>query len=321
VNQQGVGTRVAEKPAPRRRNQNGWRVIGLLLPDIANAFFIEITEAIEYTALQRGYQLLLCNSRHQPSVEEMHLRQLAEQGVVGVILAHDPHAPFPQSASLLEQAKIPYVALFSSQAEALCDTVTVDDIGGVNQMMRYLYSLGHRRIAFCRPIPGDEAHPREKAYLDFMARNGCPVPPHFLIPYRSLEDDAGAEVLARVLDSPAVPTAFFAGNDRTALLLMRRLAALGVRVPQDVSVAGFDNLRFTEDLPVPLTTVDQPKQEMGRRAAELLLERIELGISAPARAHVFEPHLVIRESCAVPRPPLAGQEFPSFARLSVTTET
>ena len=226
VNQQGVGTRVAEKPAPRRRGSNGWRVIGLLLPDIGNAFFIEITEAIEYTALQRGYQLLLCNSRHQTAVEEMHLRQLAGQGVVGVVLAHDPHAPFPQSAALLEQASIPYVALFSSQAEALCDSVTVDDISGANQMMRYLYSLGHRRIAFCRPIPGDRAHPREKAYLEFMGRNGCPVPPGFVIPYRSLDDGAGSEALSRALASAAAPTAFFAGNDRTALLLMRRLAAL-----------------------------------------------------------------------------------------------
>ncbi len=300
VNQPGVGTRVAGAAAPRKTSRNAWQVIGLLLPDIGNRFFVEITEAIEYTALQRGYQLLLCNSRHQPAVEEMHLRQLAEQRVVGVILAHDPHAPFPASAALLGQASIPYVALFSSPAESACDSVIVDDVGGVNQMMRYLYSLGHRRIAFCRPVPGGRAHPREKAYLDFMARNECPAPPHFLIPYEALDDASGEEAIARLLDEPVAPTAFFAGNDRTALLLLKHLAARGVRVPQDVSVAGFDNLRFTEHLAVPLTTVDQPKHEMGRRAVELLLERIELGLSAPPRAQIFQPHLVIRESCAVP---------------------
>ncbi|MEO7650992.1 MAG: GntR family transcriptional regulator, partial [Bryobacteraceae bacterium] len=146
VNQRGVGTRVVGTAAELKSSRNGWRVIGLLLPDIGNQFFVEITEAIEYTALQRGYQLLLCNSRHQPAVEEMHLRQLAAQRAVGVILAHDPHAPFPASAALLAQASIPYVALFSSPSESLCDSVMLDDAGGVNQVMRYLYSLGHRRI-------------------------------------------------------------------------------------------------------------------------------------------------------------------------------
>ena len=166
-------------------------------------------------------------------------------------------------------------------------------------MMRYLRSLGHRRIAFCRPAPGRCPHPREKAYLDFMARMDCPAPPRYLIPYEWLDDDSAAENLQAMIQEPLAPTAFFAGNDRAALLLLKRLAELGLRVPEDVSVAGFDNLRFTEYLPVPLTTVDQPKQEMGRRVVELLLERIELGASAP-QVKVFQPHLVIRESCGVP---------------------
>lgn len=187
-------------------------------------------------------------------------------------------------------------------------------------MMRYLYSLGHRRIAFCRAIPGNRAHPRKKAYLDFMARNNCPVPPHFLIPYERLDEAAGGEAVARVLDESVAPTAFFAGKDRTALLLLKHLAARGIRVPQDISVAGFDNLRFTEHLAVPLTTVDQPKQEMGRRAVELQLERIELGISAPPRAQIFQTHLVIRESCAVPPSPLASHRLRASAQFSVAPE-
>jgi len=72
-----------------------------------------------------------------------------------------------------------------------------------------------------------------------------------------------------------------------------------VRVPQDIAVIGFDNMRFTEHLPVALTTVDQPKLEMGRRAAELLLERIEIGVAGPPRAETYEPRLIIRDSCAI----------------------
>ncbi|MDO8944578.1 MAG: substrate-binding domain-containing protein, partial [Desulfobacterales bacterium] len=90
-----------------------------------------------------------------------------------------------------------------------------------------------------------------------------------------------------------------------ALMLMTNLAALNVPVPHAFSVVGFDNLRFVQHLPVPLTTIDQPKQEMGRRAAEMLLERIETGSSSPYRQEMFTPHLVIRESCSVALAPVA----------------
>lgn len=299
VNHPGIGTRVAMAGRERKANRGGWRILGLLLPDIDNQFYIEITESIEYTALQRGYQVLLCNSRHQASIEETHIRQLAGQGVDGVILAHDPHMPFPPSASLLKEAHIAYVALFSSQSAAACDSVLVDDYAGVNQAMRYLASLGHRQIAFCRPVAGERPHPREKAYLEFMSQNGWPVPRQYLIPCEGLDDAPGRDQLRALFDSPAAPTAVLAGNDRVALLLLKHLALLRIDVPREVSLAGFDNLRFTEHLSVPLTTVDQPKQEMGRRAVELLLERLEFELSPEPRIEVFQPHLVIRESCAV----------------------
>ena len=300
VNHPGVGTRIAKGGRDRKTGGGNWRIIGLLLPDIDNRFYIEITEAIEYTALQRGYQVLLCNSRHQPAIEEAHIRQFADQGVHGVILAHDPHMPFPPSVSLLKEAHIPYVALFSSPSAIACDSVLVDDYAGVNQAMRYLSSLGHRHIAFCRPIAGAQPHPREKAYLQFMAQSGNPAPPHFLIPYETMDDAAGHHALRKLFEQTPAPTALFAGNDRIALLVLKHLASLQMEVPDDVSLAGFDNLRFTEHLPVPLTTVDQPKQEMGRRAVELLLERLEFDLSPEPRVEVFQPHLVIRESCAVP---------------------
>ncbi len=103
--------------------------------------------------------------------------------------------------------------------------------------------------------------------------------------------------MRKLLTTKPKPTAIFAGNDHSALLLLKHLAALGVRVPQDLSVIGFDNLAFTEHLTTPLTTVDQPKQEMGRRAVELLLERITFPASTEARREALHPHLIIRESC------------------------
>lgn len=130
---------------------------------------------------------------------------------------------------------------------------------------------------------------------------------------------ADAEVqatLRNVLSGRNAPTACLAGNDNAALILMTNLAALGIAVPDAFSVIGFDNLRFVQHLQVPLTTIDQPKHEMGRRAAEMLIERIDAGLVVPFRNEVFTPHLVIRESCSV----AAGPVVPVPGRLPELAE-
>ena len=298
VSHPGIGTRIVRRVAPRRESGAAAPVIGLLLPDLGSPFFSEIAESIEYAALQHGYQLLLCNCRHQPAFEERHIRLLAEQQVAGVILAHDPHLPFPETTSLLQTARIPYVALFNASSRARCDSVAVDDFSGIYQAMRYLISLGHRQIAFCRPVPGTAPHPREQAYLQFLQDAGFPGIGRFIVPLEMLEERRYADELGSLLSSSPAPTAFVAGNDQTALLLMKRLSALQRRVPEDISVTGFDNLDFTEFLPVALTTVNQPKREMGRRALEMLVEHIELAAPSTGRNEVFETYLIIRDSCA-----------------------
>jgi LacI family transcriptional regulator len=297
----GIGTRVTAVETAASNGRSRWRVLGLLIPDFSNRFFVEVTEAVEYTALQRGYQLLLCNSRHDVGLEDWHLRQLAERHVDGVVVAHDPYRELPRSLVQLEEASIPFIFLFATPGEAQFDTVALDDRSGVDDLMRYLFSLGHRRIAFCRPNEGGNMHPREQAFRSIMETAGLALPASFVISLETLTALRAPEALKRLFSGRNAPTAVFAGNDRTALLLLKRLAHLGISVPDQVSIVGFDNLRFTEDLPVALTTVDQPKQDMGRRAVELLLEKIELGRSNEPRKEIFRPRLVIRASCAIAR--------------------
>jgi GntR family transcriptional regulator of arabinose operon len=296
----GIGTRVTARENPANGRAR-WRVLGLLIPDFSNRFFIEVTEAVEYTALRRGYQLLLCNSRHDVGLEDWHLRQLAERQVDGVVVAHDPYTELPRSLVQLEEAAIPFVFLFATPGEAQFDTVALDDRSGVDELMKYLFSLGHRRIAFCRPNEGAKMHPREQAFRGIMEAAGLAVPANCVISQETLISLRSPEMLKRLFSGRNAPTAVFAGNDRTALLLLNRLGHLEISVPGQVSVIGFDNLRFTEDLPVALTTVDQPKQDMGRRAVELLLEKIELGRSNAPRNEIFRPRLVIRASCGIAR--------------------
>ncbi|HTF66417.1 MAG TPA: GntR family transcriptional regulator, partial [Edaphobacter sp.] len=143
--QAGRGTLVPDN-SPGETVRTDWKVLAVLLPDIANRFFSEVAESIEYTALQRGYQILLCNSRHQSNLEEFHIRQIVTHRVKGVILAHDPNQEVPHSLKLLREAGIPAVLLFSTTREADCDSVVLDDRAGVEQALRYLFSLGHRRI-------------------------------------------------------------------------------------------------------------------------------------------------------------------------------
>jgi DNA-binding LacI/PurR family transcriptional regulator len=294
VNHPGLGTSVR---SGGEKKPDRWRVIGLLVPNFSNQFFIEVTEAIEQAALQRGYQVLLANTRHQVSFEEMHLQHLANARVSGVVLVHDPYSPFPEAVSLLRAVGIPYVALFNSPSAADCDSVILNDHGGILEAMRYLYSLGHRQIAFCRAVTGNYAHPRERAYSEFLSQNGLPSPPQYLVP--SIAGGDGLQILRELFRGEPAPTALLAGNDHTALMCHKYLTTLGKQVPRDVSLVGFDNLRFTEHLQTPLTTVDQPKREMGRRALEMLLEQIEFGVSSTPRIERFRPHLVIRESCSI----------------------
>jgi DNA-binding LacI/PurR family transcriptional regulator len=274
-----------------------WRIIALLLPDFTNRFFAQVAEAIEYAALQRGYQILLCNSRHQLNLENFHIEQLIAHKIDGVILAHQPSQEIPASVELLKKAKIPTVMLFSSARESDYDSVVLDDRAGVEQALRYLVSLGHQRIAYAPPL-SNSGHPRDHHFQDFMRRHFPAYTPPILN-IAGKPDDAVHAAVKSLLASPAPPTACFAGNDNIAMLLMKALAQAGKSVPTQFSVVGFDNLRFVEHLPVPLTTVDQPKQEMGRRAAELLFERMEAGPGLPPRKEVFMPHLVIRDSCSV----------------------
>jgi DNA-binding LacI/PurR family transcriptional regulator len=305
--QAGLGTRVpAPATAAAKPAAQAWKIIGLVLPDIANRFFAEITEAVEYAALQRGYQLLLCNSRHSSAIEDVHLRQLAATGVSGVILGHDPNREFPPGMRYLEEGSIPAVFLFSSPQPGAYDSVTVDDAGGVEQVMRYLLSLGHRHIAFLRAVPGERPHPRERAFRAFLERAGCNVDESLILPYESCEDGRCRATLERLLSLSPAPTAVFTGNDRVAMVALKHLAEMGVKVPQELSVVGFDNMRLIEHLPVPLTTVDQPKLEMGRRAAEMLFDRIEIGHAGAPRSEMFQPRLIIRESCAIANSVMSG---------------
>jgi DNA-binding LacI/PurR family transcriptional regulator len=186
----------------------------------------------------------------------------------------------------------------------------------VEQALRYLTSLGHRRIAFCRPLAGPLSHPRETHFHDFIERSP-ELKGDWLFDVVGKSDVEIQDTLREALEARDAPTACVAGNDNAALMLMTNLAALNVPVPAAFSVVGFDNLRYVQHLPVPLTTIDQPKQEMGRRAAELFFDRIQAGPGLPFRNQVFTPHLVIRESCSVApvspptktrRPVLAGSQ-------------
>lgn len=279
-----------------------WKIMALVLPDISNRFFAEVAESVEYAALQQGYQILLCNSRHQPHLEEFHLRQLAERGVDGVLFSHDPHLEMPKAFARLEAAGIPTVVLFTAERLPNCDSIALDDRAGVEQALRYLMSLGHRRIGFVRPVAAGLVHLRETHYKDFLQQQQLCSPDASIIDILDRDETTIRKELEKLLNPNNLdrPTAFLCGNDHVALMLMKQTGALGLKIPQDLSIVGFDNLRFVEHLSVPLTTVDQPKQEMGRRAAEMLFERINTKATTPPRHEVFRPHLVIRDSCAIP---------------------
>jgi DNA-binding LacI/PurR family transcriptional regulator len=184
------------------------------------------------------------------------------------------------------------------------DTVVVDNVSGGRLAVEHLAGHGHRRIGL---IAGpDDIRPfvhREEGFRDEMSDRGLTVHEDTVVHVESTIDE-GYRAMTRLLDAPSPPTAVFVSSDELALGALDALAERGMRLPEDVAVVGFDNIAFGARTRVPLTTVDSHAHELGRVAAELLLERIETGREAEPVRRVLAPRLVRRLSCGcAPVPP------------------
>jgi LacI family transcriptional regulator len=279
------------------RLQRSWS-IGLLLGDIANPYFPELMRGVEDVVAAAEYQLILGNTDYRADKQAAYLRLMRDKQVDGLILASQA-AESPEVDGLALDG-LPLVMLNQRQGSAPCDYVGVDSQAGLAATCRHLWQLGHLRIAY---IQGREtssaAQTRVGAFRDAMRALGAPVDPE-LIGQGDFSIESGEQVARRLLDQPDPPSAILAGNDLMAIGAMQAALDLGLSVPEDLSVVGFDDI-FVAALPwINLTTVRQPTRKLGAAAARLLLERIEHGAAERPETIVLRPEFIVRGTTAPP---------------------
>lgn len=270
--------------------------VGAIVLDLANPFFTEVARGVEDRLAEDGYILILCSSDEQQARERRHLHLLEEQGVGGVLIT-----PTDRDISVLDDIRrrgTTVVLLDRTSPNADMCSVAVDDVKGGELAAAHLVSLGHRRLGFVNgPLKIRQCADRRKGVRRALRAAGLPVADSLAeVTVSSLKADGGEEGLGRLIDQPDPPSAIICVNDLIALGVLRGLMARGVRVPGQMAVVGYDDVEFASMLATPLTSVRQPKYQLGWTAADLLMAEV---LQGPAHTHQqiqFQPELVVRES-------------------------
>jgi DNA-binding LacI/PurR family transcriptional regulator len=270
------------------------RTVGVLLDDLRNPFFAEIAGGVEELASELGYQLLLGTGGRQARRERAALSALLEHRVDGLILV-SPRMPSAEIAAAA--AEVPLVLVGRTVRDADADAVITDERHGTELVLDHLVGLGHERIAHVDGGRAPGGPQRRAAYIRGMEDRRLGRFTH-VIP-GDFTEEAGANAARELLSNGELPTAVFAASDVVAAGLLGGLDRAGVDVPGQVSIVGYDNIAVVHLAHVSLTTIDQPRGEMGRLAFQMLLERREH--RRPSVVRLLEPTLVVRSTTGPPR--------------------
>jgi LacI family transcriptional regulator len=269
--------------------------LALIVADIRNPFFAELARGAEDAARAGGCDLVLCNSDLSADKQMEYVHSLLEKRVDGILM--NSVAEFTRSQQeRLEATGVPIVMLNQSAASKSFSTVSADNRAGGALAAEYLLRLGHRKIAH---LTGPRHHgnmtDRARGFLQALKESG--KDPSVTVLHGENSFAGGHALAQKLLDKTPDVTAIFAGNDLMAFGTARAIIEAGRAVPDDVSLIGFDNLEFASVLHPPLTTIHQPKYEIGRAAAEILLRLARDKGSAAPEHRILGVELVERQSC------------------------
>jgi DNA-binding LacI/PurR family transcriptional regulator len=286
------------------------RTIGLIVPSVANPFWGALAHRVEHAAMSLGYKVLMCNAERDPAAEARYAETLLGSGVRGVILASSP-VSLDHLRELVERGLV--VAAFDRRSQGaesvIACSVSIDQELGARLATQHVIGLGHRRVAFLSgPIVTSSRIGRHNGVKAALARAGLELDPRMIwsgagiVGYGDTEGwELGRIGIRELLSQDDRPTAVVAVNDIYALGAYAGARDLGFRVPEDISIVGFDDIVFADIVQPALTTVRQPLPAMADAAVGALVRRLEGKDLPEEKAHVSAtPELIVRASTAPP---------------------
>ncbi len=272
--------------------------IGLITDDLEGVFTMAMMRSIEEVASTQGFSVFLCNSYGEMSRERAHLEVLLAKQVSGIILMSG-YKVRERGAPALELGRVPVVYLYQYTTDVDVPCIIPDDLGGGALGTRHLLELGRRRIGFVNgPLHFEASQQRLIGYQQALRNHGIAFDPA-LVRTGKWNEQSGYELAHELMALPQPPDAIFCASDSLAAGALDALHELGLRIPQDVAVVGFDNRYFSGYQRPPLTTIALPLYEMGSLAGELLLKAIQ-GEPTHRVIHRVPCTLIKRLSCGAP---------------------
>jgi DNA-binding LacI/PurR family transcriptional regulator len=282
--------------------------VGILLPDIANPFSTELVNGMKQIFDTAGYATFIAISSRSTEQEKASLQAFADHRVDGLVVATRGTKMGDEVLKSIVRQGIPSVTIGRPVKISQMDSVTADHWQGAFDAVTHLISLGHRCIGFIGIAPEDRFSLRRyEGYAAALQQAGIPILDSYIVgppdaPAFATQED-GFDGMFRLAQLKRPPTAVFARNDFAAIGALRAAHTLGLRVPHDIAIAGFDNIPLAAFTTPPLTTVEQPIREQGASAARLLLDRIEGRYMGSAKRLTMPCKLLIRESTKLDQSP------------------
>ncbi len=281
--------RVARGLVTKRTN-----TLGLILPDITNPFFPEIARAVEDTANKHGYNIILCNTDDRSDKEELYIRVLKSKCVDGIVFTSST-TPVFRHVKQLRDYRMPFVLLDRYFYDEQLPGVYTDGYQGMYEITRFVLEMGHREIAYIGgPSEAPNSMYRYAGFEQALKNFGLNLDKELIVE-GNYKISGGREGVLELLSKGRDFTAVVCANDLMAIGAMEELKDAGFRIPEDISITGFDDIPMARYVEPKLTTVAQPCYQMGEMATELLIKLIE-GKPVKNAVITLKPELIVRDS-------------------------
>ncbi|HKJ41007.1 MAG TPA: LacI family DNA-binding transcriptional regulator [Sunxiuqinia sp.] len=284
-------SRVAKRLRSKSASSN---LIGVLIPDIQNPFYVDVFRGIEDVAYANNYAIIMCNFAQDEKKEKMYLDILQSESIDGLIAA--PAHERDNKVIKLVKDGLPIVCFDRDLMGVDVDVVLVNNRDGAFRAVDHLAKSGYKRIAHIsglEQIPSSQL--REQGYREALEANGIPYDPK-LVKNGDSKHHSGVRLADELLSLPNPPDAIFTGNNLITLGALETIHKRKLKIPEDIAIIGFDDMYWSISLNPPLTAVYQPAYEIGRRAGELMIQRIK-DPKRPTIQMMLNAQLMIRSSC------------------------